>query len=374
MARKSTRSSGKLALGLGIGCAIAGLVAALLIVVALVQNLGGSIEDAAVVSRGWKIGLGMTLLAAAITGGTAWMLAGRIGQRITDVALAVGKVGRGGTEVRVRVGGNDEVAALGRSVQYLATDLAELLKGQEESGGAALVSMDPLVRQLRDKMLPQQLPAVAGHEVDAALAPGSRGGLDYFDAVAIQGEEPGTVVYLVSAEGHGALAVFACRLARDEINRALAAGALPRKALAHTNKVCKNNLPPGCCASATLLQVTPQGAKLYQAGARSPLLICQRGEVLELNAEGIAIGLDDGPVFEKSLRPQEIAMSPGTRLVLGNDAMHRSEGLLDLLRQHSPRHPNMFMNVVLGGIEQDAGDDGLREDVVLITVKKAGQE
>ena len=34
----------------------------------------------------------------------------------------------------------------------------------------------------------------------------------------------------------------------------------------------------------------------------------------------------------------------------------------------------MFMNVVLGGIEQDAGDDGLREDLLLITVKKAGQE
>ena len=115
------------------------------------------------------------------------------------------------------------------------------------------------------------------------------------------------------------------------------------------------------------------GCKLYQAGARTPLLICQRGDVLELNAEGIAIGLDDGPVFEKSLRPQEIAMSPGTRLVLGNDALLRTEGLLDLLRQHSPRHARMFMNVVLGTIEQDAGADGLREDVLLITVKRAGQ-
>jgi hypothetical protein len=79
-------------------------------------------------------------------------------------------------------------------------------------------------------------------------------------------------------------------------------------------------------------------------------------------------------VFEKSLRPQEIAMSAGTRLVLGNDALLRSAGLLDLLRTHSPRHTQMFMNVVLGGIEQDAGDGGLREDVLLLTVKKAGQE
>ena len=62
-----------------------------------------------------------------------------------------------------------------------------------------------------------------------------------------------------------------------------------------------------------------------------------------------------------------------TRLVLGYDALLRTEGLLDLLRQHSPRHTRMFMNVVLGTIEQDAGAEGLREDVLLITVKRAGQ-
>jgi hypothetical protein len=375
MARKGSRAAnGNLARNLAIGTAVAGLIGGLLVAVALVQNLSSGISDEAIVARGWKVGLGLTMLVAAITGGAGWVLGGKIGNRITDIGLAVGKLGRGGSEVRVRVTGDDEVGALGRSVQYLATDLAELLKSQEAAGGGALVSMDPLVKQLRDKTVPQRLPAVNGYEIDGALSPGSRGGLDYFDGVASEGEEPSLVLYLVTAEGHGALAVFACRLARDELQRALVAGATPRKALAHTNKVCKTQLPTGCCAKATLLQVTAAGAKLYQAGARSPLLICQRGEVLELNAEGIAIGLDDGPVFEKSLRPQEIAMSPGTRLVLGNDALHRAEGLLDLLRQHSPRHTNMFMNVVLGGIEQDAGDDGLREDVVLMTVKKAGQE
>jgi hypothetical protein len=44
-----------------------------------------------------------------------------------------------------------------------------------------------------------------------------------------------------------------------------------------------------------------------------------------------------------------------------------------MLRQNSPRHTQMFMNMVLGGIEQDSGAEGLREDVVLMTVKKAGQ-
>ncbi len=374
MARKGSKSSGKLARNLGLGTAIAGLVGGALLTVALVNNVSGAVSDPDVVGRAWKVGFGLCALTAALSGAAGWILGGKIASRITDIGLAVSKLGRGGSEVKVRVAGDDEVGALGRGVQYLANDLADLLKSQDASGGVALVSMDPLVKQLRDKTVPKSVAGVAGFEVDAALAAGSRGGLDYFDLVTTTGEGAQSVLYLVSAEGHGALSVFACRLARDELHRALVAGAAPRKALAHTNKVCKNNLPSGCCAKATLLQIGPDGCKLYQAGARLPLLICQRGEVLELNAEGIAIGLDDGPVFEKSLRPQEITMSPGTRLVLGNDSMHRAEGLLDMLRQNSPRHTNMFMNMVLGGIEQDAGADGLREDVVLMTVKKAGQE
>ena len=374
MARKGSKSSGKLARNLALGTGVAGLLGGLVLTLALVQNLSGGITDPETLRRGWLIGLALAALVGGLAGIAGWVLGGKIASRITDVGLAVSKLGRGGSEVKVRVAGDDEVGALGKAVQYLANDLQALLQDQAKAGGGMHVSMDPLVKQLRDKTVPQQLPEVAGYEVDGQLAAGSRGGLDYFDLVTTTGENAQSVAYVVTAEGHGALAVHACKLARDELHRALLAGATPRKALAHTNKVCKTNLPAGCCAKATLLQIAADGCKLYQAGARTPLLICQRGDVLELNAEGIAIGLDDGPVFEKSLRPQEIAMSPGTRLVLGNDALLRSEGLLDLLRQHSPRHTRMFMNVVLGGIEQDAGDDGLREDLLLITVKKAGQE
>jgi len=373
VARKSTRSTGSLALKLALWCAIAGLLGGLLLTVGVVQNVSSSITDKADVTKAWQIGLGLSVLAGVLVGGAGWIVGGKLATRITDIGLAVSKLGRGGSEVRVRFDGNDEVTGLGRAVQYLASDLQALLSSQEESGGAP-VSMDPMVKQLRDKTVPNGAPQVQGYEVDAALADGSRGGLDYFDVVANPEDDSQATAYVVTAEGHGAVAVHACRLARDELHRALSQGANPRRALAHANKVMQKQLPSGACATATLLLVHADGCKLYQAGARTPLLICQRGEVLELNAEGLALGLDDGPVFEKSLRPQDITMSPGTRLVFGNDSLLRAEGLLDLLPQHSPRHTNMFMNMVLGAIEQDAGADGLREDVVLITVKKAGQE
>ena len=98
--------------------------------------------------------------------------------------------------------------------------------------------------------------------------------------------------------------------------------------------------------------------------------MCQRGELREVAAEGLALGLDDGPVFEKSLRPQEIAMTAGMRLLLVNEAALRTQAFRERVLEHTARHTAMFMNMVLGGIEEDAGSDGLREDVVVLTCKR----
>lgn len=371
MARKGSRASGRLALGVAWPCAVLGFMAGLTTGAAAILNLGAAIGpgEGDVEQRAWVAAFVVAAVVGGVGGLVGWMLGGRIASRLTDLGLAVSKLGRGGTEVRVRFSGGDEVAALGRSLQYLASDLAELLKSQDQGGGG-LATLDPQVRQLRDRTLPQSFPEVPGFEVDGALGAGSRGGLDYFDAVAAEG---GAVLYLVSGDGQGPLAVVACRMARDELHRALAQAATPRKALSHANRVLKQHLPAGVCAKATLLQLLEDGAKLYQAGARAPLLICQRGEVLELSAEGLALGLDDGPVFDKALQPQTLAASPGTRLLVVNEALLRIDGILERIRQHSPRHTAMFMNMLLGGIEQDAGDGGLREDVVVLTAKRAGE-
>lgn len=371
MARKGSSSSQRLALRFAMACGAACLLTGLAAAMVVLANLSSAIpaKDGDILKRGQIAAIVLPFVLGALGAMVGWMLGGKVSSRLTDLGLAVSKLGRGGTEVRVRVGGDDEVAALGRSLQYLANDLSELLKDQGQAGGA-LATMDPQVRQLRDKVLPSSLPGRDGYEIDGALCAGSRGGLDYYDAAVV---DDTLVLYMIGGEGAGALAVVACRMARDEVQRALAQGAAPRKALSHANRIMKQNLPAGVCAKATLVQLSTAGAKLYQAGARAPLLICQRGEMREQAAEGLALGLDDGPVFDKALRPQEIPMSPGTRLLLVNEAALRTEAFKQRVVQNSPRHTAMFMSMVLGGIEEDAGDDGLREDVVMVTAKRTGQ-
>ena len=150
----------------------------------------------------------------------------------------------------------------------------------------------------------------------------------------------------------------------------MALGPNARKALSHTNRVLHKQLPKGACAAACLLSLQDDEIKLYQAGFRPPLLVCAAGRVTEVHAEGLALGLDEGPVFEKGLRSTVVPVSQGVRVVLANDAAHRQEEFADLIVEHSPKHTAPFMNMVLGALESQAGEAGLREDVVLLTAKR----
>ena len=366
--RSSKRKSGSLALKIGLASGGAAAVVAALGTAFVVPTMSAAIssQHADIVTRGWIIGLALAVIAGVVGGLVAYFQAGAIASRLTELGLSVAKVGRGTSEVRIRHVGNDEVGALGRAIQFLAADLAAMHQ-EAEQGGTVSASFDPLVRELRDRTVPDGFDEVEGFEVDGAMSAGSRGGTDYFDCVV---SDEVAVMFLVAAEGVGATSAIAAKMARDEIMRALKANASARKALAHTNRVLHKQLPSGVCAKATLVSLTEDEVKLYHCGMRSPLLVCSAGRVQEVHGEGLALGLDEGPVFEKGLRSVAVPVSQGVRLVVANEGALRLDDFTDLVSEHSPKHTAPFMNLVLGSLESNAGDAGLREDVVLMTAKR----
>ncbi len=342
-----------------------------MVLVAVTNNLQSSLGEGGeeALRSVYLMGLVVIGICSIALGMVVFFQINAIASRLKELCYTVAKLGRG-NEVRVRYSGNDEVAELGQSLQTLSIDLSALLGGDDsgESGGGLAMAFDPQLRELRDKTLPQGMTAASGFELDGALSPGSRGGLDYFDAVTTDGNSR---LFMVSAEGNSVLSIVALRMARDECLRALKTGASARKSLSHTNRIMHRNLPGGVCAKCCILEVTGDKAKVYHAGYRVPLLLCARGELEEVSGEGLALGLDAGPVFEKGLRSISLDLSPGMRLVQLNEAGWRQEGLQDLVQEHSPKHTAAFMNMVLGAVETEAGEEGLREDLVLLTAKRS---
>jgi hypothetical protein len=368
MAQRPRGKTRKLAFKLALLCGLTGAAVTAVTVTFVIRTFDDAIgsQSDEIVMRGWMLGMGLSLFAGFVVGVAAYLQGGALGSRLTDLGLGVARIGRGSAEVRIRYHGRDEIAALGRAIQYLASDIAEMAKEQEQAGGLA-ANVDPLVREMRDRALPERFPAVPGYEVDGAHSAGGRGGLDFYDCIA---SEQGAVLFLVSNEGFGAMSAVAAMMAREEIHRALGMQATPRKALAHTNRVLHQKLPKGVCAKACLLAIGPEGGKLYQAGFRAPVLLCAAGRVSELHAEGLALGLDEGQVFEKGLRSTPIKLTQGMRIVIANDAAVRLSELQALVAEHSAKHTAPFMNLVLGTLESNAGEGGLREDVVLLTAKR----
>ena len=180
------------------------------------------------IDQAYVVGVVMAVVAGFAVAGAAFGIASALGSRLTDLSLAVSKMGRG-TKAAVRVSGNDEISVLGRALSALSSDIAEQSSGSEE--GLAAVDFDPQVRELRDKTLPHDaFEGPDGFEIDAILSAGSRGGNEYFDC---HSSDERTVVFLASGEGNSAAVVVAVRMARDELLRALGAGAGARKALSH---------------------------------------------------------------------------------------------------------------------------------------------
>src|SRR5262249_22659503 len=142
------------------------------------------------------------------------------------------------------------------------------------------------------------------------------------------------------------------------------------KALSHANRVLYEALPRGACALVVALELGQDECKLYEVGARQGAWVCARGAVERVEAEGLALGLDEGPVFDKALRSTKVAVTPGVRIVLVNEAGARIEELPDLIREHSPKSTMAFMGLVQSALEGDAGTGGLREDIVLLTAKR----
>ncbi len=362
------RRSGRLAFRMAFLAGLCTLAGMILMVYFTIQNFAPHLADDAesgLVRKAWTFGAIFSLVVSAIAAVAVYLRSANIGTRLTDLGLAVSKLGRGGTEVRVRISGNDEVTALGRALQYLSSDLTQIQQ-ERDAGGGQLATMDPQVRAFRDLALDEEMEQTEGFEVDGAVCAGERGGMDYYGCVH---QDERSLVFVVSGEGTGPIAVLACRRARDELIRAFKTGAGARKALSHTNRVLFKQMPRGACAKASLLELKEGEAKLYQAGYRAPLWICSAGQVHELNADGLALGLDEGPVFEKGLKPEKIPLEPGVRLVQTNEAGMRLQAFLDLVQTHSPKHSVPFMNLTLGGLEDDA-EGGLREDVLLLTAKR----
>ncbi len=257
-----------------------------------------------------------------------------------------------------------------------AIRLAQLVQQQEaEAQERERIEQELRVAALiQQTLLPKELPALDGWEIDAYYRPARAVGGDFYDFIAMPDGRLGIVVGDVTDKGVPAALVMATT--RSTLRAAAQHSADPGAILAEANDVLEGEIPPAMfvtCLFATLEPAT--GALTFaNAGHNLPYVHTSNG-VVELRATGMPLGLMPGMTYEvKTAR-----LAPDEEMLLTSDGIVESHGpdgsmfgferLMGLVG--SARGKKQLTSVVLDDLDRFCGPDHEQEDdVTMVSVRR----
>lgn len=184
-------------------------------------------------------------------------------------------------------------------------------------------------RDVQNSFLPRIMPEFEGLDIAAACKPAIEVGGDYYDFQEISEDELSFVIGDVS--GKGTKAAFIMTLLKGFIKALYKLADQPKELLINLNNLFIDNVPKGNFVTVLLGKINVKDKTLkFSSAGHNPLIYRKNnGEILELNPDGMAIGLTRNSLFESNLKEIEIKYEPGDLLVTYTDgfteAMNRKK-------------------------------------------------
>ena len=241
-------------------------------------------------------------------------VAGPIEGLVDDVRhLAGGNLSR-----RTQVRGAREVVLLGRTLDRMASSLREAQDAELE-----LMARErelAVADEVREALLPEATPYLEHYEVGGLQIGCPEPGGDFYDYVERADGKLGLLLCEVS--GKGVPGALVAATARSYLRAVLASAPDVKQGLSEVNRFFAPDVRRGMYVTAmyVLLDVASGDVELACAGHQVPLLryCAADGQLRKLQPDGIALGMDKGPIFERSLRTERFQLEVGDRLVLSN--------------------------------------------------------
>jgi serine phosphatase RsbU (regulator of sigma subunit) len=323
------------------------------------------------------IGLGFFLVVAVL--GVSFFIGNQVTKPIRELSQAVGRINRGNLRYRAPdQGRRDEVHRLALALEGMVD---ELRAGADVGRKLAEKEREEeVLAELRDALLPKELPQVPGFEIEALLESGEGGAVDFYDSIPLEGGRVALVV--VSTSGKGALGILIAGMAQAYLRAYLEEGVSADEALKKTNRKLAKIMRKGMYATAQVAVLDPgeSRAMVYIAGHRAPFFACRAGEIAVVHGEGLALGLDEGQVFEKRLEEVPVDMPPGTRIILLTQGAYSFSGedgkkfgrdaFQELVRKHAPKNSAVFLSMVFGSLDEFLGELERASDATVVTAKR----
>ncbi len=258
-----------------------------------------------------------------------------------------------------------------------ALQVARLVR-QQEAETQARERIDQqlrLARTIQQTLLPSEIPEPPGWSLDAYYRPAWEVGGDFYDFLPLDDGRLGIIIGDVTDKGvPSALVMATCRsLLRASAELLVAPGAV----LGRVNELLYHEIPANMFVTCFYALLDPHSGTVHYANAGHdlPYLLTAGGEIEELRATGMPLGLMPGMAYEE----QQRVVEPG------DQALFYSDGLAEA---HNPEREmfgfprvqasmwarperNSLIEHLLSALDSFTGDGWIQEDdVTLVTLER----
>lgn len=293
---------------------------------------------------------------------------------ISDIQI----VSRGDLEHETKARSTDEVGYLARTFNLMTKSLAQAHEAELET--KAMEHELNIAVDIQSNLLPKRIPKIPKFEIGAYYRPSKEVGGDYYDFIQIDQNHLGIIVADVSGKGiPGSMVMTMARsLIRMEAERNLSTA----DTLIKTNRILARDIRRGMFVTClyALIDVT-NNTMLVSSAGHNPMVVFRRatGKYELINPNGIALGFDKGPIFERTIKEQKIPFAPGDRFVLYTDGVVEAmdgrnvefgdERFYKMVQSLADKDSNVFINTVVKALDDHKGDAPQHDDITLVTVR-----
>jgi sigma-B regulation protein RsbU (phosphoserine phosphatase) len=242
-----------------------------------------------------------------------------------------------------------------------------------------------IAEELQANLLPRKVPQIPGYDVSAYYRPSREVGGDYYDFIEIDADHLGLLVADVSGKGiPGSIVMTETRaLVKSEAVRTLS----PAETLMRVNRVLYNDIKRGMFVTVYYMILAIQKAILTCVSAgHNPMVLWRKASNTchLVNPNGLALGIDKGPLFEKTLKEQKIQLFKGDRFALYTDGViesmndkHEQFGQNRFylrVKQLADKSSSEFLSLLVNEVEAHQGQAPQHDDITIVTGRTVAEE
>ncbi|PID58555.1 hypothetical protein CSB45_03150 [candidate division KSB3 bacterium] len=334
--------------------------------------------------------LSLSLVAVLLGSLASYFLASVFVKPIKGLVKDAEILGAGDLEHQIQAGRCDEVGTLATTLNTTRIKLRDAQK--------RLVASERLARELeiaseiQMTLLPKETPQLEHVEIGALYRAAAQVGGDLYDFFWVSNDELGIVVADVSGKGvPGSLvmtmakAVIRAKAVKPDMpNHTLPVDANgdPVSVICNVNQMIHHDIKKGMFITAnySVLNVKNLQFKFVSAGHNDTLVYnSYTRELHEYNPKGIALGLDQGSLFDKILQSHELNLQAGDFLIQYTDGISEAmnekqeefgnDRLKEIIRKYAHQNVNDFLQSLDREIRSFTKSFAQSDDITAVVLK-----